>query len=1071
MLKRYYIYFVIFIVLFLPYSFINADDLSGFFAVNEVRVCDDQLCNVVYDDSNGVRAQGHFLIKFSWSIHTSNPIKDGDTVEIGFANNPSTENSTKFIGVGFSWTDIFDINNNKIGQWMITGETTERKILIRFSDNSVGKSDLNGMFETPKNFYSGYTYKDKIVPLTVGNVEYNLKIKTYKLKEETKTVYHTVNASSDSARVSILSPFITVRQLYDKVSYPNLTNEATLKNLLLEVPLPNSLNASIKNVELNYTLPHITDIVEHKISNSYVYSSLDEKFTKVMQNSNESYDEFKNRLNKFEYGIYKTSNNQTVVINFGSQPSLDITYSELVQEREPTVSEIGDYLNLKIPFTIDLETKNVINELLGSSNEIGGKVALFSTDISLGFPSVATNTEKKIDAIWSWNSVEGEAKRLNVLMSFTLSPPSSMVEVKETSKLLLRDLDSKDEIIGAIIKLQKQNGDSFVDVGEEITDSSGVVTFSNLESGVYRYIQTGYLDHYLNNSFKMYSDSNMTNVIETFNFDSSRGSIVYATNEREKFTISYMPGEHGSFSEKTYNNLYYGDVTPEFEAIGADGWIFKGWSPDKELFVTDNQTYIAQWMKYVKVTTKYIDLNTGNSIAEDVEDISLNDTDYSTNKKDIENYEFVRVEGDESGNRGENDIVVTYYYQKKKSNLTIRYKDCSSTNEIAQSTSDTLYYGDNYDADNYERNVSIPENYNRTAASKSNNYRGVVSNDNIKVDYCYNKKDSNVNTEMVLTGTDKITSSSDKVSYKIDYNALFTDYIGNYNITIVDTLPYKIDVTNSNLDGGIYDENNKTITWNISGNINSYQNDRYSVIKNIDLKFISIDLNEDLMTNHVSGKIVTDDKNVTVETNHNTYIDVVGTINIKYINDLKEELIPSIESTGKVGKEYEITKKDIEGYKIVKEPDNNKYKYIEGNIDLEFVYERIKYKIVVKSLNEGGKVSGDEEVYYKEDSKEDNINIEANDGYYISNITINDKKIKIPDKKTKLTLPKFTKLDEDKYINVSFEKYSDDVVVPNTLKNSILKTIGIIVVLSSIGFILYILYKSKIIFNKKASKK
>ena len=57
-------------------------------------------------------------------------------------------------------------------------------------------------------------------------------------------------------------------------------------------------------------------------------------------------------------------------------------------------------------------------------------------------------------------------------------------------------------------------------------------------------------------------------------------------------------------------------------------------------------------------------------------------------------------------------------------------------------------------------------------------------------------------------------------------------------------------------------------------------------------------------------------------------------------------------------------------------------------------------------------------------------------------------------------------MNEDKNINVEFKKYSIDIVVPNTLKNSILKTIGIIVVLFSIGFILYTLYKRKLIFNK-----
>ena len=63
-------------------------------------------------------------------------------------------------------------------------------------------------------------------------------------------------------------------------------------------------------------------------------------------------------------------------------------------------------------------------------------------------------------------------------------------------------------------------------------------------------------------------------------------------------------------------------------------------------------------------------------------------------------------------------------------------------------------------------------------------------------------------------------------------------------------------------------------------------------------------------------------------------------------------------------------------------------------------------------------------------------------------------------------MPNFTKMVEDKNIGVSFEKYSNIIKVPNTLKNSFLKFIGIIISLCTITTIFYILYKRNIIFNK-----
>lgn len=220
------------------------------------------------------------------------------------------------------------------------------------------------------------------------------------------------------------------------------------------------------------------------------------------------------------------------------------------------------------------------------------------------------------------------------------------------------------------------------------------------------------------------------------------------------------------------------------------------------------------------------------------------------------------------------------------------------------------------------------------------------------------------------------------------------------------------------------------------------------------------------MSNHVIGQTVIDGKTTTAETSYNSYIDIKGTINVSYVDDSGKELLDKVTTTDKVGKTYELIEQSIEGYKIVNKPKEKIYEYKEEIQNLEYTYERLKYKIVTKALNEGGSITGDEEVYYGENSKENNINIEANDGYYISKITINDKEIKIPEKQTKLTIPNFIKMNEDKNINVEFKKYSTDIVVPNTLKNSILKTIGIIVVLFSIGFILYTLYKRKVIFNK-----
>ena len=1067
------IYLILFLIFLIPFG-IKAEDLSEYFTISDAKICGDDKCDIVYDENNALQAQQKFLVKMNWSLHANKPIEDGDTITVPFLNNIESEDVSYYRCGGFSWSEIYDNNGNVIGKWMIPADAVSvessarnRVINIVFTDNAVGKTDISGSFSTPLNLATLYTYVDKVIPYSINNKDYMLKLKTYNLKSvlPSSSISNT-RSSNDSASLLILAPKLFLIQLYNSTKYPEFTNDAILNNLYFELPIPVELNADIDSVSIDADIHLPTSITSYAPSRSAYPIMVNSDFVLVNQNEGESYADFKKRLNAYEYGIYKDDNSNTIVANYGSQPSKDYTYNYFINKIDSDAREPGDYFNKINSFSVNLQVKDILNNVYGSTNRIGGKIALWGMSVNLHFPAVKVPTTKKVTGTWSWVNANGETKTDQKTALINLVVPSSIATVSGSSQLLLRDFDSENEISGVTLKLQKKNGDKFEDIGEATTDSTGMIIFRNLESGTYRYVQEIYLEHYKNNSLKVYSDEKLNNIITSFEFDENVGNVVYATNEKVKYDISYQPGNHGDFNSVSYS-LTYGSATPYYEAIGKDGWIFKGWSPEWELFVTESQTYTALWKKMVNVTTRYLEDGTDNKLSLDVIDTDENDTPYTTTKKEIDNYEYVRTVGDESGVRGEEDLVVTYYYKKKESTLNIKYLDCKTKNEIANRTSQKLYYGDIYDADSYESNINIPDNYIRTSANKTDNYKGIVSTNTIDVEYCYNKKDSTINSEIDNSGTNKITSSKDKVFYQIDYSTIFTDYIGDATITIVDTLPYPIEIDNSNLDGGVYNAANGTITWNINANINSYQNNKYTVTKNVELLYKNIDTTQDIMSNNVSGSTVIDNEKITVETSHNTYIDINGTINIKYIdNDSGNELLESITSIDKVGKKYELIEKEIEGYKIVDKPTESEYIYKEEVQNFEYLYSIIKYKIVTKALNEGGTITGDEEVSYKEDSKEDNINIEASDGYYISSITINDKEIKIPEKQTKLTIPNFKKMEEDKYINVSFKKFSIDVNVPDTLKKSFLKSIGIIVVLGSIVLILNVLYRRKIIFNK-----
>ncbi|KMZ54503.1 InlB B-repeat-containing protein [Dorea sp. D27] len=73
------------------------------------------------------------------------------------------------------------------------------------------------------------------------------------------------------------------------------------------------------------------------------------------------------------------------------------------------------------------------------------------------------------------------------------------------------------------------------------------------------------------------------------------GSLVLKVYFKQQFSVTYKPGEHGTFDDKTYSGLDYDEDTPSFTATGEEGYEFAGWAPDVSNKVTASVEYVAQW--------------------------------------------------------------------------------------------------------------------------------------------------------------------------------------------------------------------------------------------------------------------------------------------------------------------------------------------------------------------------------------------------------------------------------------------------------------------------------------------
>ena len=224
------------------------------------------------------------------------------------------------------------------------------------------------------------------------------------------------------------------------------------------------------------------------------------------------------------------------------------------------------------------------------------------------------------------------------------------------------------------------------------------------------------------------------------------------------------------------------------------------------------------------------------------------------------------------------------------------------------------------------------------------NETGKIVKGTTYVTYIYEKNSGSYEEEIVnKTGDEFISSINSSFEYEINYNVTIKDYIGEATTTIVDALPYEIDETKSNLDGGIYNKENKTITWIIKSNIT--ENNR-TVTFNKEISVVYLNINDATVTNEVTGQTVFGNTTTNGNEDETTTIVDTGKVITRYIEkDTNKELQPSIEQNGLVGTSYETKAGDtstgnLYGYKLVKIEGNETGKIVKGTTYVTYIYEK-----------------------------------------------------------------------------------------------------------------------------------
>ncbi len=198
-------------------------------------------------------------------------------------------------------------------------------------------------------------------------------------------------------------------------------------------------------------------------------------------------------------------------------------------------------------------------------------------------------------------------------------------------------------------------------------------------------------------------------------------------------------------------------------------------------------------------------------------------------------------------------------------------------------------------------------------------------------------------------GPEFIYSSDEILEYTVTYTATIVDFYGDANIKIVDQLPYEIDENLSDLNDGTYDKATKQIVWEESINgIDTYTNGNkdIKIVKKFKVKYLNLNYNKIKIDNIAKTETILKETEIKSESEdkHTTEQSIFGKVIVTYIDiDTDEQIGDKIVLTGKPGEEYEDIREDPQDYIFVKDTNNSKGNFIEGTIDVKYMYKKIKH--------------------------------------------------------------------------------------------------------------------------------
>ena len=415
--------------------------------------------------------------------------------------------------------------------------------------------------------------------------------------------------------------------------------------------------------------------------------------------------------------------------------------------------------------------------------------------------------------------------------------------------------------------------------------------------------------------------------------------------------IDQVTGEEIATSE-TLTGLEKDPYETEAKEVSGYELVLTPANANGEMTV-DKITVTYEYRKLSDVTVKYVDENTGKEIpgVDNVVTTYKEGDAYTTEKKNIEGYEYTKDSGNLTGKVGRENIEVVYYYKKTAGGVEVKYIDQVTGEEIA--TSETLT---GLEKDPYETEAKEVSGYKLVLTPT--NASGEMTVDKITVTYEYRKL-SDVTTRYidVNTGYDIIEEIVDTYKQGDTYTTEEKGFEGYKMVSKSNNtegtveredieVVYYYKKISSGVEVRYIDQVTKEIIYPTE-NITGLENDYYETQSK------EIDGYELVVTpENAIGKMTVDKIVVTYEYRK------LSDVTVKYIDaNTGKSIVGDIVTTYKEGDRYQTEEKIFGGYELVSKTDNTEGEVGREDIEVIYEYKKIAGGVEVKYIDQ---VTGEE---------------------------------------------------------------------------------------------------------------